>query len=69
MIGFLSRDEVLALLAAPDMATWCGPRETAMLELLYHTGARVSELIEIRVADVTLAVTALVRLRGKGRKR
>lgn len=68
MLGFLSRDEVQALLAAPDPATWCGRRDRAMFALLYNTGARVSEMIGIRVADVTLAVTSSVRLQGKGRK-
>jgi site-specific recombinase XerD len=68
MLEFLSRDEVHALLAAPGVATWCGRRDTAMLRLLYNTGARVSELIGIRVADLTLATTASVRLHGKGRK-
>jgi len=68
MLGFLSREEVQALLAAPDTATWCGRRDTAMFALLYNTGARVSEMIGIQVADVTLAATSSVRLRGKGRK-
>lgn len=68
MLGFLSRDEDQALLAAPDPATWCGRRDTVMFALLYNTGARVSEMIGIRVADVTLAATSSVRLHGKGRK-
>ncbi len=68
MLEYLSRDEVRALLAAPGMATWCGRRDTAMLALLYNTGAQVSELIGIQVADVTLAATVSVRLHGKGRK-
>jgi site-specific recombinase XerD len=68
MLEFLSRDEVRALLAAPGIATWCGRRDTAMLTMLYNTGARVSELIGIRVTDITLAATASVRLHGKGRK-
>lgn len=68
MLEFLSRDEVRALLAAPGVTTWCGRRDTAMLALLYNTGARVSELIGIRVGDITLAATASVRLHGKGRK-
>ena len=68
MLGFLSREEVQALLAAPDAATWCGHRDIAMFALLYNTGARVSEMIGIRVADVTLAATSSVRLHGKGRK-
>tara|TARA_R110002110_G_scaffold410896_1_gene634769 strand:- start:700 stop:1710 length:1011 start_codon:yes stop_codon:yes gene_type:complete len=68
MLEFLSRDEVHALLAAPGVATWCGRRDTTMLSVLYNTGARVSELIGIRVADITLAATSSVRLHGKGRK-
>ena len=68
MLGFLSRKEVPALLAAPDAATWCGRRDVAMFALLYNTGARVSEMIGLRVADVTLAATSSVRLHGKGRK-
>lgn len=68
LIGFLSRDEVQALLAAPDTTTWCGRRDRVLLTLLYNTGARVSELIGIQVADVTLATTSSVRLHGKGRK-
>jgi integrase/recombinase XerD len=68
LLGFLSREEVQALLAAPDTTTWCGCRDKIMLALLYNTGARVSEMIGIRVEDVTLAATSSVRLHGKGRK-
>jgi len=68
LLGFLTRDEVQALLAAPDTATWCGRRDRVMLALLYNTGARVSELLGIRVADISLATTSSVQLHGKGRK-
>ena len=68
MLGFLSRDEVQALLAAPDAGTWCARRDRVMFALLYNTGARVSEMIGIRVGDVTLAASSSVRLHGKGRK-
>jgi site-specific recombinase XerD len=68
MLGFLSREEVQAMLAAPDPMTWCGRRDMAMFALLYNTGARVSEMIGLRVADVTLAITSSVRFPGKGRK-
>jgi len=68
LLGFLSRDEVQALLTAPDANTWCGRRDRILIALLYNTGARVSELIGIRVADVTLEVTPSVCLHGKGRK-
>jgi integrase len=68
LLGFLSREEVQALLAAPDANTWCGRRDRILIALLYNTGARVSELIGIRVADVTLEATPSVCLHGKGRK-
>lgn len=68
LLGFLSRDEVKALLAAPDTTTWCGRRDRVLLMVLYNTGARVSELIGIRVNDLELGVTPSVRLHGKGRK-
>lgn len=68
LLGFLTRDEVQALIAAPDTTTWCGRRDRVMLALLYNTGARVSEMIGIRVSDVSLAATSVVQLHGKGRK-
>ena len=68
LLGFLTREEIKALLNAPDMTTWCGYRDLIMFELLYNTGARVSELLDIKVADVTLTNTSSVRLHGKGRK-
>lgn len=68
LLEYLSRDEVQAVLATPDTSTWCGRRDRVMFALLYNTGARVSEMIGIRVADVTLAATSSVRLQGKGRK-
>ena len=68
MLGFLSRDEVQAILNAPDSSTWSGQRDRAMLTLLYNTGARVSEVTSLRVADVSLDQRASVCIRGKGRK-
>lgn len=68
LLGFLSREEVRSVLGAPDTDTWCGRRDRVLLKLLYNTGARVSELIAIRVADLALDVTPSVRLHGKGRK-
>jgi integrase/recombinase XerD len=68
LLGFLSREETQALLAAPDERFWCGRRDRILLALLYNTGARVSELTGIKVADVTLTLTPSVRLHGKGRK-
>lgn len=68
LLGFLSREEVRALLAAPDTTTWYGRRDRMLLKLLYNTGARVSELVGIRIRDLALDVTPSVRLHGKGRK-
>lgn len=68
MLGFLSRGETKALLDAPESQTWCGRRDRVLLKVLYNTGARVSELIGIRVGDLELDGTPSVRLHGKGRK-
>ena len=68
LIGFLSREEIEAILAAPDAATWSGRRDRLLFLLLYNTGARVSEVIAIRRGDLDLAQGAVVHLHGKGRK-
>lgn len=68
LIGFLSREEVQAIINAPDSATWAGQRDQVLLSMLYNTGARVSEARGIKVADVTLEGSPMVRLHGKGRK-
>jgi len=68
LLGFLSRAEVQAIIDAPDATRWSGQRDRTMLATLYNTGARVSELTALRVADVVLGASASVRLHGKGRK-
>jgi site-specific recombinase XerD len=69
LLGFLSIEEMRAVLAAPDTSRWAGQRDQVMFALLYNTGARVSELINIRVQDVQLDTRpSSVRLHGKGRK-
>jgi site-specific recombinase XerD len=68
LIGFLSREHIEAILAAPDRNTWTGQRDRVMLSTLYNTGARVSELTGMQVGDLTLAPSASVRIHGKGRK-
>lgn len=67
MVGFLSRDQMLAVMDIPT-STWLGQRDRLLLTLLYNTGARVSEIIGVRVADVVLGSTSCVHLHGKGRK-
>jgi len=68
LIDFLAREEMEALLAAPDRGTWIGRRDQALLLLALQTGLRVSELIGLRCDDVVLGSGAHVRCRGKGRK-
>jgi integrase/recombinase XerD len=63
----LSRQEVERLLAAPEGKTAAGQRDKAMLELLYATGLRVSELVGLSVNDVHLE-TRMLLARGKGSK-
>lgn len=67
MVGFLSREQMLAVLDIPT-TNWLGQRDRLLLTLLYNTGARVSEIVGIRVEDVALSETPSVLLRGKGRK-
>ena len=65
--GYLTGDEVGLLLAQPDLAQAQGLRDRAMLELLYATGLRVSELIKVRIGDMNLDVGFLTTI-GKGNK-
>ncbi len=67
MEGFLTRGQMLAVIDVPT-ATWLGQRDHLLLTLMFNTGARVSEIVSLRVADVVLGSTSCVRLRGKGRK-
>jgi integrase/recombinase XerD len=64
---FLSLEEVDRLLDAPDVATPRGLRDRAMIELLYATGLRVSELVALRAADLNLEAGYLT-CTGKGDK-
>jgi len=67
LIGFLARDEIEAILEAPDLSTWSGRRDQVMLATLYNTGARVSEIIGLRQSDIDLS-KMMLHLHGKGRK-
>jgi len=64
---FLSEDEVEALLDAPDLKDPIGVRDRTMLELLYATGLRVSELVELKTGQINLR-QGVVRIQGKGNK-
>ena len=63
----LSEADVEALLAAPDTRTALGMRDRAMLEVLYASGLRVSELVNLKVFEVSLDQNVL-RVMGKGSK-
>lgn len=67
-VSFLTDLKVQALLAAPDRGTWLGRRDHALLLTAIQTGLRVSELTNLRCADVVLSTGAHVRCVGKGRK-
>ena len=63
----LTKDETTTLLDSPSSQTWSQARNQAMLETLYSTGARVSELVGLNWDDLDLEAQ-FIRLRGKGKK-
>jgi integrase/recombinase XerD len=64
---FLNRGQIEKLIAAPDCGKPSGLRDRAMLELLYATGIRVTELIKLRLSNIDAGL-GLVRVTGKGNK-
>lgn len=68
LVTFLDREEIKALLAAPDRSTWTGRRDHALLLLAIQTGLRASELTGLHCGDLQLATGAHVSCQGKGRK-
>jgi len=67
-LDFLSREEMEAIIAAPEKTTFSGHRDFVMFMTLYNTGARVSEIIRLQVGDVSLENKASILIHGKGRK-
>ncbi len=67
-VAFLDRDEMEALVAAPDRSTWTGRRDYALIILALQTGLRASEIIGLAVRDLVAGAGAHIRCIGKGRK-
>jgi integrase/recombinase XerD len=67
-VGYLSKEYLAQILAQPDLHTGAGRRDAVLLSVLYDTGARVQELIDLSAGDVRLDPPPQVRLIGKGRK-
>ncbi len=68
VVTYLTKEDLAAVLKGPSLSARAGRRDAVLLSLLYDTGARVQELIDLSVEDVRLDAPAQVRLVGKGRK-
>jgi integrase/recombinase XerD len=68
LIAYLTREEVQALLDAPDPSTKKGVRDRAMLHLAFAAGLRVSELVGLRLAQLELYPQPVIHVYGKGRR-
>ena len=68
IVGYLSEQELRAILGSPDRSTHSGRRDYLLLALLYDTAARVQELVNLCPNDFRLDRLPLVRITGKGRK-
>ena len=64
---FLEYEEVKRLLETPPMNTWLGARDRAIMETLYSTGIRVSELVALNMDDIDF-LGEVIHVRGKGKK-
>ena len=64
---FLEYTEIQRLLSTPDTDSWLGSRDRAILETLYSTGLRVSELVSLNMEDIDF-LGEVIRVRGKGKK-
>ncbi len=68
LVRHLTMEEVRAVLNAPDLSTRLGIRDRAMLHLCFAGGLRVSELVELPLAHVSLQRPPSIRVHGKGRR-
>ena len=67
-VGYLEENEMQALLDTVELNSRTGVRDKALLLLLYNTGARVSEIVGLKEADLRLHGVAQIKLLGKGNK-
>ena len=67
-VDYLEYEEIRAVLESVDRATPKGQRDYALLATMFNTGARVQEIIDLRIGDCQLVKPFQVRLSGKGRK-
>jgi integrase/recombinase XerC len=64
---FLEYEQIQKLLSTPPAETWLGSRDRAMMEVMYSTGVRVSELVGLNLDDVDF-LSEVIHIRGKGKK-
>lgn len=67
LLQFLYYEDVLALLSGPDLTTPIGIRDKAIIEVLYGSGLRVSELVSLNTEDISLDL-GIIKVTGKGNK-
>ncbi len=68
LLGYLSVEEVQAILEAPSPTTFSGRRDRLLFQVLYNTGARVSEIVALNRQDLLSPSCQTITLHGKGRK-
>ena len=67
-VDYMSEEAVKALMEAPDVSTRIGLRDQFLMVMLYDTGARIQEILDIRICDIRTDGTPTVTLHGKGNK-
>ena len=67
-VNYLTTEQLAEILVKPNLKTMWGRRDAVLLSILYDSGARVQELVDLSVRDVRLNTPAQIRLTGKGRK-
>ena len=68
VLGYLTHKEIEAITSIPNDKTWHGFRDKVLFLLMYNTGARVSEIVDLQVRDLKLDKNGTISLTGKGRK-